>query len=82
MILRSRGAKVVLSASLFVAFLVATQLSVKLVESKFHWRPLIKATSRPHRAPLRRPRVFPSPFTIDSRLMDQLIKCSVGIRGS
>lgn len=33
-ILRSRGLRVVLSASLFVAFLVATQLSVKVVESK------------------------------------------------
>lgn len=32
-ILRSRGARVVLSASLFVAFLVATQLSVKVIES-------------------------------------------------
>lgn len=38
-ILRSRGLRVVLSASLFVAFLVATQLSVKIVESKpFNWR--------------------------------------------
>ena len=39
-ILRSRGLRVVLSASLFVAFLVATQLSVKIVESKpFNFRP-------------------------------------------
>eukprot|EP00434_Breviolum_minutum_P017183 symbB.v1.2.015168.t1/scaffold1126.1/size136452/9 len=38
-ILRSRGLRVVLSASLFVAFLVATQLSVKIVESKpFNFR--------------------------------------------
>ena len=38
-ILRSRGLRVVLSASLFVAFLVATQLSVKIVESEpFNWR--------------------------------------------
>ncbi|CAJ1372990.1 unnamed protein product [Effrenium voratum] len=38
-ILRPRGLRVVLSASFFVAFLVATQLSVKLVESPpYNWK--------------------------------------------